>query len=38
MDPKRIIEQDYDRIAPRFEEWSSRAEEVRPWFLDETKP
>ncbi len=35
MDPKRIIEDGYDRLAPRFEEWSSGADTVVPWFLDE---
>jgi SAM-dependent methyltransferase len=34
-DPKRIVEEGYDRLAPRFEEWSSGADTVVPWFLDE---
>lgn len=35
MDPKRIVEDGYDRIAPRYAEWSSGADVVRLWFLDE---
>ena len=35
MDPKRIVEDGYDRIARRYEEWSSGGDEVRGWFLDE---
>jgi SAM-dependent methyltransferase len=35
LDPKRIVEDGYDRLAPRFDGWSSGAEVVVPWFLDE---
>ncbi|MEO8424915.1 MAG: class I SAM-dependent methyltransferase, partial [Actinomycetota bacterium] len=35
MDPKRIIEDGYDRLAPRFEEWDSGSDEVLGWFLGE---
>jgi ubiquinone/menaquinone biosynthesis C-methylase UbiE len=36
VDPKRIIEQGYDQIAPRHDEWSSGVGvENRRWFLDE---
>jgi SAM-dependent methyltransferase len=36
MDPKRIIEQGYDRIGSRYLEWTTSGEPgVREWFLDE---
>ncbi|MEP6973073.1 MAG: class I SAM-dependent methyltransferase [Actinomycetota bacterium] len=35
MDPKRMIEQGYDRLAPHFEEWDSGSDAVLGWFLDE---
>ena len=35
MDPKRMVEEGYDRIARRYAEWASGGDEVRAWFLDE---
>jgi SAM-dependent methyltransferase len=35
LDPKRIVEDGYDRIARRYAEWASGGDEVRAWFLDE---
>jgi SAM-dependent methyltransferase len=35
MDPKRIVEEGYDRIARRYADWASGGDEVRSWFLDE---
>lgn len=36
MDPKRIIEQGYDRLGARYREWTtSHAPGDRAWFLDE---
>jgi SAM-dependent methyltransferase len=35
MDPKRIVEDGYDRIARRYADWASGGDEVREWFLDE---
>jgi SAM-dependent methyltransferase len=35
MDPKRMVEEGYDRIARRYAEWASGEDEVRAWFLDE---
>jgi SAM-dependent methyltransferase len=34
MDPKRMVEEGYDRIARRYAEWASGEDEVRAWFLD----
>ena len=35
MDPKRIVEEGYDRIARRYDVWASGGDEIRTWFLDE---
>jgi SAM-dependent methyltransferase len=36
MDPKRIVEEGYDRIGERYREWSAASGgEVRRWFLGE---
>jgi SAM-dependent methyltransferase len=35
MEPKRVVEEGYDRIARRYAEWASGGDEVRAWFLDE---
>jgi ubiquinone/menaquinone biosynthesis C-methylase UbiE len=35
MDPKQIIADGYDAIAPRYLEWSSGADEVLVWFMAE---
>ncbi len=35
MDPKQMIEQGYDRLAPTFEDWDSGSEAVLEWFFDE---
>jgi ubiquinone/menaquinone biosynthesis C-methylase UbiE len=35
MDPKQIIADGYDAIAPRYLEWSSGADEVLAWFMAE---
>ena len=35
MDPKQMIEQGYDRLAPTFEGWDSGSEAVLEWFFDE---
>jgi SAM-dependent methyltransferase len=36
MDPKRIVEQGYDRLGSRYWEWTKSQEPgVRQWFLDE---
>jgi cyclopropane fatty-acyl-phospholipid synthase-like methyltransferase len=35
MDPKRIVENGYDRIGARYTEWSSGGDAVREWFMDE---
>lgn len=36
MDPKRMIEQGYDRLGSRYFEWTtSQGPGVREWFLDE---
>jgi SAM-dependent methyltransferase len=36
MDPKRIVEEGYDRIGERYREWSAASGgEVRRWFLPE---
>jgi ubiquinone/menaquinone biosynthesis C-methylase UbiE len=35
MDPKEIIEAGYDQLAPRYDDWSSGADPVLEWFVDE---
>jgi SAM-dependent methyltransferase len=36
MDPKRIIEQGYDRLGARYRDWATSAgPDIRRWFLDE---
>ena len=35
LDPKRIIEQGFDRLGSRYREWASQGSGVREWFLDE---
>lgn len=35
MDPKQIIEDGYDKIVPRYEQWSSGADQVLEWFMAE---
>lgn len=36
MDPKRIVEEGYDRLGSRYLEWTtSQGRGVREWFLDE---
>jgi len=36
MDPMRIVQEGYDRLGPRYAEWSAVAEPgVREWFLGE---
>ncbi len=36
MDPKRIVEDGYDRLGSRYHEWTtSQGPGIREWFLDE---
>jgi cyclopropane fatty-acyl-phospholipid synthase-like methyltransferase len=35
LDPKRIVQDGYDRIGGRYRDWNSGSDEVRNWFMDE---